>query len=123
MSEQIMDVNELMQVRIEKLAELKNKGINPFGSKFETTHQIQEVIDRAQELIESQEEVVVAGRLMAKRGHGKAGFANLQDVSGQVQIYSRVNDVGEEIHDLFKKADIGDILGVSGTVLLPIRVN
>lgn len=118
MSEQIMDVNELMQVRIEKLAELKNKGINPFGSKFETTHQIQEVIDRAQELIESQEEVVVAGRLMAKRGHGKAGFANLQDVSGQVQIYSRVNDVGEEIHDLFKKADIGDILGVSGTVFI-----
>jgi lysyl-tRNA synthetase class 2 len=113
-----MDVNELMQVRIEKLAELKNKGINPFGSKFETTHQIQEVIDRAQELIESQEEVVVAGRLMAKRGHGKAGFANLQDVSGQVQIYSRVNDVGEEIHDLFKKADIGDILGVSGTVFI-----
>lgn len=118
MSEQIMDVNELMKVRIEKMTELKEKGLNPFGSRFETTHKIQEIIDRAQELIENQEEVVVAGRLMAKRGHGKAGFANLQDVSGQIQIYSRVNDVGEEAHDLFKKADIGDILGVSGTVFI-----
>ncbi|NLT96142.1 MAG: lysine--tRNA ligase [Clostridia bacterium] len=113
-----MDVNELMKVRIEKMTELKEKGLNPFGSRFETTHKIQEIIDRAQELIENQEEVVVAGRLMAKRGHGKAGFANLQDVSGQIQIYSRVNDVGEEAHDLFKKADIGDILGVSGTVFI-----
>lgn len=118
MSEQIMDLNELMQVRMEKMAELKEKGINPFGDKFETTHKIQDIIDRAQELIESQEEVIVAGRLMAKRGHGKAGFANLQDVSGQIQIYSRVNDVGEEAHELFKKADIGDILGIRGTLFI-----
>jgi len=117
-SEQIMDVNELIQVRLEKLAELKAKGINPFGEKFEPTHHAQDILERAQELIDNQEEVVVAGRLMAKRGHGKAGFANLQDVSGQVQIYSRLNDVGEEAHELFKKSDIGDILGVRGTVFI-----
>lgn len=118
MSEQLMDVNELIKVRLEKLAELKAKGINPFGEKFEPTHHAQEILDKAQELIASEKEVVVAGRLMAKRGHGKAGFANLQDVSGQIQIYSRLNDVGEEAHDLFKKSDIGDILGVRGTVFI-----
>jgi len=117
-SEQIIDINELIQVRLEKLAELKEKGINPFGEKFEPTHHAQDILDKAQELIDNQEEVVVAGRLMAKRGHGKAGFANLQDVTGQVQIYSRLNDIGEDAHDLFKKADIGDILGVSGTVFI-----
>jgi lysyl-tRNA synthetase class 2 len=116
--EQTTDVNELIKVRLEKLEELKAKGINPFGDKFEPTHHAQEILDKAQEFIDSQEEVVVAGRLMAKRGHGKAGFANLQDVSGQIQIYSRLNDVGEENHDLFKKADIGDILGVRGTIFI-----
>lgn len=117
-TEQVLDVNELIQVRLEKLAELKEKGINPFGGKFEPTHHAQTILEHSQELIDSQEEVVIAGRLMAKRGHGKAGFANLQDISGQIQIYSRLNDVGEEAHDLFKKADIGDILGVSGPIFI-----
>lgn len=118
MSEQNQELNELIQVRLEKLNELKEKGINPFGQKFEPTYHAREILEQAEKLIETGQEVVVAGRLMSKRGHGKAGFANLQDVSGQVQIYSRLNDVGEEAHDLFKKADIGDILGVKGTVFV-----
>ncbi|MDN5323518.1 MAG: lysyl-tRNA synthetase, class [Clostridia bacterium] len=118
MSEQNQELNELIQVRLEKLNELKEKGINPFGQKFEPTYHAREILEQAEKLIETGQEVVVAGRLMSKRGHGKAGFANLQDVSGQVQIYSRLNDVGEEAHDLFKKADIGDILGVKGTVFI-----
>jgi lysyl-tRNA synthetase class 2 len=117
-SEQNQELNELIQVRLEKLNELKEKGINPFGQKFEPTYHAREILEQAEKLIETGQEVVVAGRLMSKRGHGKAGFANLQDVSGQVQIYSRLNDVGEEAHDLFKKADIGDILGVKGTVFI-----
>jgi lysyl-tRNA synthetase class 2 len=117
-SEQNQELNELIQVRLEKLNELKEKGINPFGQKFEPTYHAREILEQAEKLIETGQEVVVAGRLMSKRGHGKAGFANLQDVSGQVQIYSRLNDVGEEAHDLFKKADIGDILGVKGTVFV-----
>jgi len=112
------ELNELMKARFNKLNELKEKGINPFGQKFARTHHVQEILDNAQAFIDSGQEVVIAGRLMAKRGHGKAGFANLQDLSGQIQIYSRLNDVGEEAHDLFKKADIGDILGVKGTVFI-----
>lgn len=118
MTEQILDVNELIQVRLDKLTELKEKGINPFGGKFVTTHHAKDILENAEQLTASNIEVVVAGRLMAKRGHGKAGFANLQDVSGQVQIYSRLDDVGEEAHEIFKKADIGDFLGVKGTVFV-----
>jgi len=116
--EQNLELNELIQVRIDKLGELKEKGIDPFGQKFQSTYHAQDILEQAEELIENAKEVVVAGRLMAKRGHGKAGFANLQDLSGQVQIYSRLNDVGEEAHNLFKKLDIGDIIGVKGTVFI-----
>ena len=101
------ELNELMKARFNKLNELKEKGINPFGQKFARTHHVQEILDNAQAFIDSGQEVVIAGRLMAKRGHGKAGFANLQDLSGQIQIYSRLNDVGEEAHDLFKRQILG----------------
>lgn len=109
-----IEVNELLQVRRAKLAELRAKGTEPFGQKFERTHHSSEIIDNFGSL--EGKEVVIAGRLMAKRGHGKAGFANLQDLQGQIQIYVRLNDVGEEAYELFTKADIGDILGIAGTV-------
>lgn len=113
-----VDLNELIQVRYDKLKELKDKNINPFGGKFENTQHIQDVLNNQTDLIENKEEVIIAGRLMAKRGHGKAGFANLQDLSGDIQLYVKLNNVGEEIHDLFRKADIGDILGIKGTVFV-----
>lgn len=69
-------------------------------------------------MIASGEEVVIAGRLMAKRGQGKAGFANVQDLSGNIQIYSRLDVAGEDSHWFFKKADIGDIVGIRGTVFV-----
>lgn len=119
--EQNLELNELIKVRLEKLQELKEKGINPFGQKFQRTHYTQDILDNAEELISTEQDVVVAGRLMAKRGHGKAGFANLQDLKGQIQIYVRLDDVGEEAHDLFKKSDIGDILGVKGTIFVTKR--
>lgn len=120
-TEQNLDLNEMMQVRMEKLNELKGKGINPFGQKFNPTYKSKEILDRADELIESGQEVTIAGRMMAKRGHGKAGFANLQDLDGQIQIYVRLDDVGEEAHDLFLKADLGDIYGVRGFVFITKR--
>ena len=110
----LQDLNELMRVRREKLQELRDKGIEPFGGKFERTHFSEEIIDNF-EALENQE-VVIAGRLMAKRGHGKAAFGNVQDVKGLVQIYVRLDDVGEEAYDVFTKADIGDIIGLKGTV-------
>lgn len=70
------------------------------------------------QLIESGEEVIIAGRMMAKRGQGKAGFGNVQDLSGQIQIYSRLDVAGEDSHWFFKKADIGDIVGIRGVVFL-----
>ena len=110
--------NELIKVRMDKMEALREKGVNPFGQRFERTHSAQDVLDNAEALIASGEEVVVAGRLMAKRGQGKAGFANVQDLSGRVQIYSRLDVAGEDSHGFFKKADIGDIVGIRGTVFL-----
>ncbi len=110
--------NALMKVRIDKMEALKEKGVNPFGQKFVRTHHAQEILDNQEQLIAEQTEVTIAGRLMAKRGQGKAGFANVQDLSGQIQIYSRLDVAGEFDHGLFRKADIGDIVGVKGHVFI-----
>ena len=111
---QELDLKELLLVRRRKLEELKAKGINPFGGKFNTTHKAQEILDRFDELENSQ--VVIAGRIMAKRDMGKATFAHIQDVSGRIQVYARVNEIGAEQYELFTHFDIGDIIGVSGKV-------
>lgn len=110
--------NALMKVRIDKMEALREKGVNPFGQRFVVTHHTQDVFSNQEALITSGEEVVIAGRLMAKRGQGKAGFGNIQDVTGQIQIYSRMDVAGEENHWFFKKADIGDIIGIRGKVFV-----
>ena len=110
--------NELRKVRLDKMEKKKKKGVNPFGQRFERTHHAQDVLEHAEELIASGEEVIIAGRLMAKRGQGKAGFANVQDLSGNIQIYSRLDVAGEDNHGFFKKADIGDIVGIRGVVFV-----
>lgn len=108
------DLNELMRVRREKLAEFRAQGIEPYGSKYEFQHHAAEITG-AYETFEGRQ-VSLAGRVMAKRGHGKAGFANIQDATGQIQIYARLNDIGAQAYDLFTKLDIGDIVGVAGKV-------
>jgi len=111
---QELDLNELKKVRLEKLQELRDMGIDPFGSRFERDTDCQTIIDKF-EVMEGQN-VSVAGRIMSKRRHGKAGFANLQDLSGIIQLYFKKDDLGEERYELFKKLDIGDILGIRGYV-------
>ncbi|MCW2277101.1 lysine--tRNA ligase [Heliophilum fasciatum] len=106
--------NDLMRVRLEKLAELRSAGVDPFGSRFETSHHAADIRDQF-EAMENQT-VRIAGRMMAKRHQGKAGFANVQDLSGSIQIYVRRDAVGDAAFDLFVKADIGDIYGVEGHV-------
>ena len=106
--------NEQKQVRLQKLNELKEKGLNPFGGRYERTHTASQVLVGFADL--EGKDVTIAGRLMAKRTMGKASFAHLQDVSGQIQIYVRLNDVGPELYDLFTHLDIGDIIGVQGHV-------
>lgn len=114
MSEQELNINDLKQVRLDKLGELRDMGIDPFGSRYErnsTARKIQADFDEM-----DGHTVRIAGRIMSKRRHGKAGFANLQDLSGEIQLYFRKDDVGEEKYELFKKLDMGDILGIEGFV-------
>jgi lysyl-tRNA synthetase class 2 len=108
------DLNDLMQSRYDKLHDLQAKGINAFGGKFEKTHQAQEILDNFA-LLEGKD-VVIAGRVLSKRDMGKAGFAHIQDISGKIQLYVRLNDVGIEAHEMFTHLDIGDFIGITGHV-------
>ncbi|MFX4263826.1 lysine--tRNA ligase [Pelotomaculum propionicicum] len=103
-----------MQVRREKLNDMRGKGIEPYGGRFERTHLARFVLDNYDEM--ENKPVTMAGRIMSKRGMGKASFAHIQDSTGQIQIYIRSNDVGPELYDFFGKLDIGDIIGVQGSV-------
>lgn len=114
MSEQEMSTSELRQVRLDKLEELRDTGIDPFGTRFERDSNAQQILDNF-EAMEGQK-VRLAGRIISKRRHGKAGFANLRDISGDIQLYFRKDDIGESKYELFKKLDIGDILGIDGFV-------
>ena len=108
------DLNELMLARRDKLAAIAAKGIEPFGRHYEATHHAQDVLDNFASL--EGQTVKVAGRIMAIRGHGKAGFANLRDMSGQIQLYLRQDVLGEEIYDTVHQFDVGDIIGAEGEV-------
>ncbi len=108
------ELHELMQIRLEKMQQLRDGGIDPFGGRFEMTHKSREITEQFDRLEGST--VTLAGRMMARRGHGKATFANLQDMEGQIQIYVRRDRVGDEPYGVFDKLDIGDILGVTGEV-------
>lgn len=115
------ELNDQLLVRREKLQSLKDKGLDPFGGRFERTHTSGEITAQfdsfsKEELEEKEAEVVIAGRIMTKRGKGKAGFAHVQDLSGQIQIYVRKDTVGEDSYDLFTMTDLGDIVGIKGKV-------
>ena len=111
---QIEDLNELMKVRREKLAAIEQSGIEPFGRRYEITHHAQDVLDNF-EALEGQT-VSIAGRIMTVRGHGKASFINVADMSGKIQVYLRQDVLGEELYGRFHLLDIGDIIGVEGLV-------
>lgn len=111
-----------LSVRREKMNELRERGIDPFGGRYERTHYSNEVkssyADQSkEELSEAEISVKVSGRLMTKRGKGKAGFAHLKDKNGLVQIYVRKDAVGDEQYETFKTADLGDFIGIEGTVM------
>jgi len=109
------NLSELLQIRRDKLAKLQEEGKDPFHvTKFTRTVYSREVKDNF-EAMEGQE-VFMAGRMMSKRVMGKAFFADIQDDQGRIQLYIKVNNLGEELFDEFRKWDIGDIIGVAGTV-------
>jgi lysyl-tRNA synthetase class 2 len=108
------ELNELLRIRREKLQFLIEQGLDPYGDKFDRTHMADDIIANFDSL--EGQEAVLAGRIMSMRGHGKASFADLMDPSGRIQLYFRVNTLGEEKYALLDKMDIGDILGVKGTI-------
>ncbi len=115
------ELNDQLIVRRQKMQKFREQGMDPFGKRFERTHLSQEVVEQydqlsKEELEEKSAEVIIAGRIMTKRGKGKAGFAHLQDLKGQIQIYVRKDAIGEEAYEFFTTADLGDIIGVRGTV-------
>ena len=115
------ETNEQFQVRKEKLDLLRSKGLDPFGKRFERSHLVTDIVEKYGEFENEDLEgkdiaVTIAGRIMTKRGKGKAGFAHIQDLSGQIQIYVRQDAIGPEQYEVFKIADLGDIVGITGHV-------
>ena len=109
------DLSEILRVRREKLSALREAGSDPYLlTRFDKTHNSAQVVSGFAEL--EGKTVRVAGRIMSKRIMGKACFAHIQDVDGQIQLYVRLDMMGEEPYAQFKKADIGDIVGVTGEV-------
>ena len=121
-TEHMEELNDQQLIRREKMAALAEQGIDPFGKRFERTADSAQLKEKyndktKEELHELAETATIAGRLMTKRGKGKVGFAHIQDREGQIQIYVRKDTVGEENYQIFKKADIGDFLGIEGEVM------
>ena len=109
-------------VRRDKAKKIKEMGMDPFGQRFDRTHLVSEIHDKYKDVdhdaFENMDDTAkVAGRIMFIRKMGKASFFSIKDRSGSMQIYISINDVGEEVYDLFKSADIGDIVGVSGKIM------
>ena len=110
------DVSEQMQVRLDKMHKLEEKGIRPFGHAYQWTHHTKEVHDQVEAMEAAGTVVKVAGRLLAIRGHGKTCFMDLQDKTGKIQLYVRKDEMGEDAYSVVKLLDIGDIVGVEGPV-------
>ncbi|MYL65919.1 lysine--tRNA ligase [Bacillus hwajinpoensis] len=131
---QELELNDLLKVRREKLDVLKENNIDPFGHRFDRSHTASKMLEEfdsftKEELAEQNKTVSLAGRIMTKRGKGKAGFTHIQDLTGQIQLYIRKDTVGDQQYDLFDSMDIGDIIGVSGEAFktkvgeLSVKVN
>lgn len=110
------EINEQMQVRIDKMHKIEEHGWKPFGYRFLYTHRAADIAAQFDELSEKETEVKMAGRIMAIRGHGKTCFMDMQDKTGRIQVYVRKDVIGEENYALIKLMDIGDTVGITGTV-------
>ena len=113
------DLSEMMRVRREKMEDFRAMGVAPFGHRFDVADYAADLQKQYAYLEEDEEggKTRIAGRLMAIRGHGKASFSTLNDRTGNIQIYFKLDILGERKYkEEFKRLDIGDIVGVSGTV-------
>lgn len=112
--EEITQKNEQVEMRLAKLDKLIERGMNPYGQRYDRSHMLNDITEKFDEL--DGQEVALAGRLIAKRDQGKACFANISDQSGSVQLYTKVDLLGEEGYADFVDLDLGDHIGVSGKV-------
>lgn len=113
--ESTVDLNEVLRVRRQKYNDLQSENKDPFKIvKYEKTHDTSYIINNFESM--DGQSVSIAGRVMSKRDMGKASFCDIQDMLGKIQTYVKVDEVGEEAYEDFKKMDIGDILGIKGTV-------
>ena len=111
------EMNVLMEQRIEKARQMKEEGLELFRYKYDKQYTVADILKTFENVAEEETgDVRTAGRLMIKRVHGKTGFADLKDDSGHIQLYFRRDVVGEEAYKIFKRLDIGDIIGVHGTI-------
>lgn len=109
------NLNEMLQIRRQKLQELLDANENPYvHEKFDNANNTKEILDNFDEF--DGKEVKIAGRIMSKRGHGKVNFMDLQDSVGRIQLFNKVNELGEENYAKVKNMDIGDIVGVEGSI-------
>jgi len=121
MMKQKTPLEKLISERLKKLEGLKKVGIEPFGYRFERTHRIKDIIDKFStiktgEKLENKK-VKIAGRIRAIRIHGKAGFADIEDMSGRIQTYIKIDSVGKKMYNIFEKLlDVGDFLGIEGFI-------
>ncbi len=110
------EINEQMQVRLDKMHKIEEHGWLPFGHRFIWSHHASDIAEQFEELEAKETVVQMSGRVMAIRGHGKTCFMDMMDKSGRIQVYVRKDAIGEENYALIKMMDIGDIIGVNGTV-------
>src|SRR3989344_8542938 len=113
------ETNQLRLQRIEKLERINSMGINPYPYKYEQKNHASEIPEKYQKLKNEEKtknEVNIAGRIMTLRQMGKASFGHLQDESGKIQFYIKEDEVGKKQYTLFENLDLGDIIGIGGTV-------
>ncbi len=115
-------LTEQEKVRRQKMQDLRDMGVDPFGKRYDRTTTSGKIVEAyenctKEELQEKDVHVKIAGRIMTKRRQGKAGFMHIQDIDGQIQIYVRKDAIGDDQYEIFKKNDIGDIVGIEGTVM------
>lgn len=114
-SNEMLDLNEILRVRRQKLSELQQRNMDPFTLvKYDRTNTTGEIINNFEQF--EGKEVSAAGRITAKRGMGKASFCDLLDKEGRIQLYVKIDEIGEEQYEEFKRFDIGDIIGIKGEV-------
>ncbi|MFH2036877.1 MAG: lysine--tRNA ligase [Candidatus Zixiibacteriota bacterium] len=109
-------LDELIRNRRQKLANLREKDINPFPYKYDRTHTVGEAVEQFDALVKNETVIRLAGRIMLKRKMGKAIFADIHDMTGRIQVYAKIDNVGKSEFKMFDKLDLGDIVGAEGTL-------